>query len=31
MKDYEKQHENFELFWYSKPMQVLKENGLLAL
>lgn len=30
-EDYEKQHENFELFWYSKPMQVLKENGLLAL
>jgi hypothetical protein len=30
-EDYEKEQANFELFWYSKPMQVLKENGLLAL
>ncbi|MDA7803683.1 radical SAM protein [Crocinitomix sp.] len=30
-KDYESKFENFELFWYSKQMQVLKENGLLAL
>jgi hypothetical protein len=29
--DYEKVYDNFELFWYSKPMQTLKENGLLAL
>ncbi|WP_341225848.1 B12-binding domain-containing radical SAM protein [uncultured Arcticibacterium sp.] len=29
--DYEKQYENFELFWYSKPIQVMRENGLLAL
>jgi hypothetical protein len=29
--DYEKQYENFELFWYSKPMQHIRENGLLAL
>ena len=29
--DYEKDFENFELFWYSKPIQVLRENGLLSL
>ena len=29
--DYEKLYENFELFWYSKPMQHIRENGLLAL
>lgn len=29
--DYEKQYENFELFWYSKPIQVMRDNGLLAL
>jgi hypothetical protein len=23
--------ENFELFWYSKPMDVLRKNGLLML
>ncbi|AWW00448.1 B12-binding domain-containing radical SAM protein [Arcticibacterium luteifluviistationis] len=30
-EDYEQQYENFELFWYSKPIQVMRENGLLAL
>ncbi len=29
--DYETTNENFELFWYSKPMKTLKENGLLVL
>ena len=29
--DYEITNENFELFWYSKPMKILKENGLLVL
>lgn len=29
--DYEITNENFELFWYSKPMKILKENGLLIL
>jgi hypothetical protein len=29
--DYEEQYENFELFWYSKPIQVLREHGLLVL
>ena len=28
---YEKQLENFELFWYSKPINTLREHGLLAL
>lgn len=27
--DYETKFDNFELFWYSKPMMTLKENGLL--
>ncbi len=30
-KDFEINFEDFELFWFSKPMQVLKENGLLLL
>lgn len=30
-EDFEKQFENFELFWYSKPVNILKENGLLVL
>jgi hypothetical protein len=29
--DFESQFENFELFWFSKPMQQLKEKGLLVL
>jgi hypothetical protein len=29
--DFEKQGENFELFWYSKPMQMVKNNGLITL
>lgn len=28
---FEEHFEDFELFWYSKPMNVLKENGLLVL
>src|SRR5690606_3980402 len=30
-KDYETQFEDFELFWFSKPMNVLRDNGLLVL
>jgi len=29
--DFEKQDENFELFWYSKPMQMVKNVGLITL
>lgn len=29
--DFETQFEDFELFWFSKPMSVLRENGLLVL
>lgn len=29
--DFEKQDENFELFWYSKPMQLVKNVGLITL
>ena len=29
--DFENQFEDFELFWFSKPLQVLKANGLLVL
>ena len=29
--DYESQFEDFELFWYSKPINSLRENGLLVL
>jgi radical SAM family protein len=29
--DFEKQFENFELFWYSKPIITLRKNGLLVL
>jgi len=29
--DYERQFDNFELFWYSKPMDILRGNGLLVL
>ena len=29
--DFETQFEDFELFWFSKPINVLKENGLLVL
>ena len=29
--DFETQFENFELFWFSKPIQQLKEKGLLVL
>ena len=29
--DFEKKFEDFELFWFSKPLQVLKNNGLLVL
>lgn len=28
--DFEKTHPDFELFWYSKPIQVLRGNGLVA-
>jgi hypothetical protein len=27
--DFEENFENFELFWFSKPMQSLKENGII--
>jgi len=30
-KDFETQFEDFELFWFSKPINVLRENGLLVL
>jgi len=30
-KDFETKFENFELFWYSKPINVLRDNGLLVL
>ncbi|RXQ88822.1 radical SAM protein [Ancylomarina salipaludis] len=30
-ESYEEQFENFELFWYSKPINILRENGLLVL
>ncbi|MGB1210958.1 MAG: B12-binding domain-containing radical SAM protein [Lacinutrix venerupis] len=30
-KDYENQFQNFELFWFSKPLQKLKDFGLLVL
>ena len=29
--DFDAQFEDFELFWFSKPMQQLKEKGLLVL
>ena len=29
--DFEKQFENFELFWFSKPILILRKNGLLVL
>ena len=29
--DFEKEAEDFELFWYAKPMDKLRENGLLVL
>ncbi|MCP4124875.1 MAG: hypothetical protein GY751_24295 [Bacteroidetes bacterium] len=29
--DFELRFEDFELFWYSKPMEALKANGLLTL
>jgi hypothetical protein len=29
--DFESQFENFELFWVSKPVQTLKDSGLLIL
>jgi hypothetical protein len=29
--DFESHFQNFEFFWHSKPMQILKENGLLVL
>jgi radical SAM superfamily enzyme YgiQ (UPF0313 family) len=29
--DFEKHFENFELFWYSKPVNILRKNGLLVL
>ena len=28
---YEEEFDDFELFWYSKPINQLKENGLLAI
>lgn len=28
-EQYEKAFEDFELFWFSKPIQVLKENGII--
>jgi hypothetical protein len=30
-KDFETQFEDFELFWFSKPISVLRQNGLLVL
>ena len=30
-KDFENKFENFELFWFSKPIEILKQNGLLEL
>jgi len=30
-EDYEKQFDDFELFWYSKPILSLRENGLLTI
>ncbi|MDO7173775.1 B12-binding domain-containing radical SAM protein [Mariniflexile sp. AS56] len=30
-KDFETEFEDFELFWFSKPMNVLRDNGLLIL
>ncbi len=30
-QDFEQQFEHFELFWYSKPINILREHGLLAL
>lgn len=30
-KDYETNFEDFELFWFSKPMNILRDNGLLVL
>ncbi|MEN3322570.1 B12-binding domain-containing radical SAM protein [Mariniflexile soesokkakense] len=30
-KDFETQFEDFELFWFSKPLNVLRDNGLLVL
>ncbi len=29
--DFENHFEDFELFWYSKPIHVLRDNGLLVL
>jgi hypothetical protein len=29
--DFEKHFENFELFWYSKSINILRDHGLLAL
>ena len=29
--DFETQFENFELFWFSKPMETLRDHGLLVL
>ena len=29
--EFESQWENFEIFWYSKPVNILRKNGLLAL
>ena len=30
-ESFEQQFEDFELFWFSKPIEILKENGLLSL
>ncbi|MEP0987840.1 B12-binding domain-containing radical SAM protein [Ekhidna sp.] len=30
-ESFEKQHENFELFWFSKPVNILKKYGLLTI
>ncbi|WP_308990806.1 radical SAM protein [Mariniflexile litorale] len=30
-KDFETEFEDFELFWFSKPMNILRDNGLLVL
>jgi hypothetical protein len=30
-ESFEQQFEDFELFWFSKPIEVLKKNGLLSL
>ena len=30
-EDFEQRFEDFELFWFSKSIEIIKENGLLSL